>query len=46
MAEDLKDRVEKVDDRIRVLVKKYPLVPAAVFLAGAIVGFGVGLWVS
>ena len=42
--EGLKDRVSKVDDRTKVLAKKYPFVFAAVLLAGAIIGFALGAW--
>ena len=35
---DLKDRFDYVDDRIKVLVKKYPLVFAVVLLVGAALG--------
>ena len=42
---DIKDRIDKVDDRAKVLVKKYPFVAAAVFLAGGVIGFGLGAWV-
>lgn len=35
---DLKDRFDKLDDRAKVLIEKYPLVAAAVFAAGFITG--------
>ena len=44
MADDIKDRLEKVDDRTLMLFKKYPLVGAAVFLAGLALGLVVGTW--
>ena len=43
MLTKLKERWHKLDERLPVLVKKYPLVTAAVFLAGAIVGLIIGL---
>jgi hypothetical protein len=33
---------EKVDDRVIVLAKKYPLVFTAVLLIGAVFGFAIG----
>lgn len=42
---EIKDRVSKVDDRTKVLIKKYPLVFTAVLLAGAIIGLVIGLLV-
>jgi hypothetical protein len=39
---ELKDRVSKVDDRIPVLIKKYPVVFATVVGAGMLIGFIVG----
>lgn len=35
---DIKDRLGKVDDRTKTLFKKYPIVGAAVFLAGCATG--------
>lgn len=35
---ELKDRWEKLDDRTKVLLDKYPLVAAAVFTAGLVIG--------
>lgn len=37
-AAELKDRFDKLDDRAKVLIEKYPLVAAAVFTAGLVVG--------
>ena len=42
---EIKDRVSKVDDRLKVLIKKYPLVFSAVLLAGAILGLLAGIFV-
>ena len=42
---DLKDRVDKLDERIKLLVKKYPLVAAVIVLAAFTAGFIVGAWV-
>ena len=42
---EIKDRVSKVDDRTKVLIKKYPFVFTAVLLAGAIIGLVIGLLV-
>jgi hypothetical protein len=42
---EIKDRVSKVDDRTKVLIKKYPLVFTAVLLSGIIIGFVAGLFV-
>ena len=39
---EIKDRITKVDDRIIVMVKKYPFVFAAVILIGVVIGFVVG----
>ena len=39
---DFKDRASKVDDRVKVLIKKYPLVFASVVLLSMIVGFALG----
>ena len=41
---DIKDRVEKLDERIKLLVKKYPLVAAVIVLASFTLGFLVGAW--
>lgn len=41
---DIKDRVDKVDERVVALFKRYPLVGAAVFLVGVAVGVGIGAW--
>ena len=38
----VKDRVEKVDDRVKILIKKYPLVFSAVLLGGGVIGFALG----
>ena len=35
---DFKERLDKVDERVVVLVKKYPLVFAAVLIIGAALG--------
>ena len=35
---ELKDRFDKLDDRAKVLIEKYPLVAGAVFTAGMVVG--------
>jgi len=43
--DDIKDRIDKVDDRLLMLFKKYPLVGAAVFLVGLAVGLAIGAWV-
>ena len=40
---EIKDRISKVDDRIPVLIKKYPFVFTTVLLGGALIGFVVGL---
>ena len=40
--EKIKERISKVDDRIIVMVKKYPFVFAAVILIGVVIGFVVG----
>jgi len=42
---EIKDRIDKVDDRLKVLIKKYPLVFSAVLLAGAILGLLAGIFV-
>jgi|GEM_PF-4982541 len=44
--QELKDRFDKLDDRAKVLVEKYPLVAAAVFTAGLVVGgfLGAVIW--
>jgi len=39
---EIKDRVSKVDDRIMVMVRKYPFVFTAVILIGVLIGFVVG----
>jgi hypothetical protein len=39
---EMKDRISKVDDRIPVLIKKYPFVFAAVVLIGVVIGFIAG----
>ena len=36
--ETVKERVSKVDERVPALFKRYPLVGAVVFVAGALVG--------
>ena len=36
--ETVKQRVSKVDERVPALFKRYPLVGAVVFVAGALVG--------
>ena len=41
--ETVKERVSKADERVVVLVKKYPVVAGIMFLAGAIVG-GLVVW--
>lgn len=41
---DIKDRIEKLDERIKLLVKKYPLVAAVIVLAAFTAGFLVGAW--
>jgi hypothetical protein len=43
---DIKDRLDKVDDRLKVLIKKYPLVFAATVLGGFVLGaiFGAVVW--
>ena len=33
----MNERIDKLDDRLKVLVKKYPVVTAAVFVIGYIV---------
>ena len=35
---ELRDRFDKLDDRAKMLIEKYPLVAAAVFLSGMVVG--------
>jgi hypothetical protein len=35
---ELKDRFDKLDDRAKVLIEKYPLVAGAVFTAGLLAG--------
>ena len=42
---EIKDRISKVDDRVKVLIKKYPFVFAAVLLGGAVIGLVIGLLV-
>ncbi len=44
-AEELKERAEKVDDRVKVLIKKYPLVFASVLIGGGFIGFLLALWI-
>ena len=39
---EIKDRVSKVDDRIMVMVRKYPFVFVTVILIGVLIGFVVG----
>ena len=43
MRKKLSKRWDKLDDRLKVLAKKYPLVMGAVFVAGAVVGLIIGL---
>lgn len=38
------ERVDKADERIKKLFKKYPLVGSAVFLAGFAIGAVLGKW--
>ena len=40
--EELKKRASLVDERAKNLFKRYPLVGAAVFLVGVVVGFALG----
>lgn len=42
---EIKDRFDKVDDRLKVLIKKYPFVFTAVLLAGAIIGLLAGIFI-
>lgn len=46
MLTDLKERWKKVDDRIKVLVKKYPLVAAVMIIVPLLLGMLIGglLW--
>lgn len=37
-SKELRDRWDKLDDRTKVLLDKYPLVAVAVFTAGLVVG--------
>lgn len=40
--EELKKRAGLVDERAKNLFKRYPMVGAAVFLAGGVAGFALG----
>ena len=40
---EIKGRIDKVDDRVKVLIKKYPFVFAGLVGASMIVGIGVGI---
>ena len=42
--EKIKERVSKVDDRILVLMKKYPFVFTVMLLVPLLVGFAIGKW--
>lgn len=39
---DIKDRLDKADDRIKVLVKKYPVVFAITAGVPFLIGLGIG----
>lgn len=41
---ELLDRFDKLDDRAKVLIEKYPLVAGLVFSVGFLVGLAVG-WI-
>lgn len=42
--QELRERFDKLDDRAKILIEKYPLVAIAVFTAGALVGAAVA-WI-
>ena len=39
---NVKDRIDKVDDRIKVLIKKYPIVFSVVIFIGIAIGMIIG----
>jgi hypothetical protein len=45
LPKDYEQRLEKVDDRIKVLIRKYPLVFAACVLGGVMLGLALGAWI-
>lgn len=42
---EIKERIDKVDDRSIMLFKKYPFVGALVLIVGALIGFAIGVMI-